>query len=35
VDLWALSDGGKKLLVTRTFNRDGQDTTLKLVLVKQ
>ena len=34
VDRWTLADGGKKLEVLRTFNRDGQETRTKLVLVK-
>jgi hypothetical protein len=35
VDRWALDDGGKKLLVTRKFSMEGQENTIKLVLVKQ
>jgi hypothetical protein len=35
VDKWTLSDGGKKLTVNRSFDRGGEVTALKLVLVKQ
>ena len=35
VDRWTLAEGGKKLLVTRSFNAGGQEMSSKLVLVKQ
>jgi hypothetical protein len=35
VDKWTLAEGGKKLLVTRSFNAGGQEMSSKLVLVKQ
>jgi hypothetical protein len=35
VDKWTLSDGGKKLLVNRSFDRGGEVMANKLVLVKQ
>jgi hypothetical protein len=35
VDKWTLSDGGKKLHLTRNFNAGGQEMSSKLVLVKQ
>jgi hypothetical protein len=34
-DKWTLADGGKKLLVARSFNFGGQETSFKLTLVKQ
>jgi hypothetical protein len=35
VDKWTLAEGGKKLLVSRSFNAGGQEMSSKLVLVKQ
>jgi hypothetical protein len=35
VDKWILSDAGKKLTVSRSFDRGGQVMSNKLVLVKQ
>jgi hypothetical protein len=34
-DKWSLADGGKKMLVNRSFNFGGQETSFKLTLVKQ
>ena len=34
-DKWTLADGGKKLLVNRSFNFGGQESAFKLTLVKQ
>jgi hypothetical protein len=35
VDKWTLSDGGKKLIVNRSFDRGGEVMANKMVLVKQ
>jgi hypothetical protein len=35
VDRWSLSEGGKKLTTSRTFNMGGQEMSSKLVLNKQ
>ena len=34
-DKWTLADGGKKLLINRSFNFGGQESSFKLTLVKQ
>jgi hypothetical protein len=34
-DRWALADAGKKLVLVRNFNFNGQSTSYKLTLVKQ